>query len=161
MIAAALAFLRTANWKMLAGGAALLVALLYVGWLNLSIARLHTTVAEQKVKITGLTDDLKTSMENTATALRVNSENLIEIERIKQDRSVMESTLAEVQRVVAIRNANAQNTQREIQRVIVKTPAQCELAPSLLVVLDELRARARSRASGGGQDPARAGGAPG
>lgn len=155
MLAAALAFIRGGGWKAVLGGAAVLAVLLYVGWQHMSIARLERDVARQKVTISDLTGDLTVARANTAAAQKVNAENQIELARILQDKSVMESTLSEAQSALAVQRANSQNTLREVRRVIVKTPAQCDLAPSMHVVLDELRSRARSRAADRGQDPAR------
>ena len=123
------------------GFAALALAVVvagYVGYSEITLANRAAKIAEQASEISLLN--------------KVNAENVRTVDRLKVDVADGNAALLAVEGRTVERIKTNTIIKREIVRVASETPAQCELAPSVLLVLDGLRPTAA-----GGEDRTRNG----
>lgn len=127
------------------------VLLAYIGWLNWSKSRTER-LYESSVA------DLKVSRENFEAAQAINRQNAEQIERMGRAESVARDISTAAQRRTESRRERTVFVTREIADA--RSPNQeCAIDGRVVLVLDELRARAGT--AGSGQDRARDGEAAG
>jgi hypothetical protein len=128
---------------------AAVAALVYVGWLNLSIYRLERDVAR-------LQTSLEIARSNLEQALAINDANRDTLGKLTADARASTNAHAQALAAAQRRCEIATRIRTEMNRAIAETPSTCPLAPSVRAVLDGLWPDP-ARAAPGDQDRARGG----
>jgi hypothetical protein len=126
---------------------AAVAAVVYVGWLNLTIYRLERDVARMQTS-------LEIARSNLDQALSINDANRDTLGKLTADARASTNAHAQALAAAQRRCETATRIRTEMNRAIAETPSTCPLAPSVRAVLDGLWPDP-ARAAAGDQDRAR------